>query len=126
MSAPDPGTDFGPLVSEAAANGLMAQVQDAIDKGATVTAGGSRPNRPGAFVSPTVLTDVTPAMRAYHEELFGPVAVVHRVASIDEALELANGSPFGLGGAVVHTDPAVALEVADRLDVGMVWINSAE
>ena len=61
-----------------------------------------------------------------HEELFGPVAVVHRVSGIDEAVEMANSSPFGLGGAVFHTDPAVALQIADRLDMGMVWINTAE
>ncbi len=122
----DPKSDFGPLVSEAAAQGLMAQVQDAIDKGATVRTGGKRPAGPGAYVEPTVLTDVTPEMRAFREELFGPVAVVYKVGSVDEAVDLANDSPFGLGGAVFHTDPAVAREVADRIDTGMVFINEAE
>jgi succinate-semialdehyde dehydrogenase/glutarate-semialdehyde dehydrogenase len=122
----DPKSDFGPLVSEAAAQGLMAQVQDAIDKGATVRTGGNRPAGPGAYVEPTVLTDVTPEMRAFREELFGPVAVVYKVGSVDEAVDLANDSPFGLGGAVFHTDPAVAREVADRIDTGMVFINEAE
>ena len=65
-------------------------------------------------------------MRAFREELFGPVAVVHKVSSVDEAVELANDSPYGLGGAVFHTDPAIARDVADRLDTGMVWINEAE
>jgi succinate-semialdehyde dehydrogenase / glutarate-semialdehyde dehydrogenase len=122
----DPATSYGPLSSEAAAAGLMAQVQDAIDKGATVRTGGKRPAGPGAFVEPTVLTDVTPAMRAFREELFGPVAVVYKVGSVDEAVELANDTPFGLGGAVFHTDRDVALDVANRLDTGMVWINEAE
>ncbi len=122
----DPATSYGPLSSEAAAVGLMAQVQDAIDKGATVRTGGGRPEGPGAFVQATVLTDVTPEMRAFREELFGPVAVVYRVGSVDEAVELANDTPFGLGGAVFHTDPDVALDVANRLDTGMVWINEAE
>jgi succinate-semialdehyde dehydrogenase/glutarate-semialdehyde dehydrogenase len=121
----DPDTSYGPLVSEAAAAGLAAQVQDAIDKGATVRTGGGRVEGPGAFFQPTVLTDVTPQMRAFREELFGPVAVVYKVGSVDEAVELANDSPFGLGGAVFHTDRSVALDVANRLDTGMVWINEA-
>jgi succinate-semialdehyde dehydrogenase / glutarate-semialdehyde dehydrogenase len=122
----DPATSFGPLSSEAAAAGLMAQVQDAVDKGATVRTGGTRPGGPGAFFNATVLTDVTPQMRAFREELFGPVAVVYKVRDIDEAVALANDTPFGLGGAVFHTDPAVALDIANRLDTGMVWINEAE
>ena len=73
-----------------------------------------------------MLTDVTPGMRAYREELFGPAAVVYKVADVDEAVALANDTPFGLGGAVYQPDPAVALDVADRLDTGMVWINSPE
>jgi succinate-semialdehyde dehydrogenase / glutarate-semialdehyde dehydrogenase len=122
----DPATTYGPLSSETAAAGLMAQVQDAVEKGATVRTGGTRPDGPGAFVNATVLTDVTPEMRAFREELFGPVAVIYKVGDVDEAVALANDTPFGLGGAVFHTDRAVALDVADRLDTGMVWINEAE
>lgn len=122
----DPDTSYGPLSSEAAAAGLLAQVQDAIDKGATVRTGGGRVEGPGAYFQPTVLTDVTPEMRAFREELFGPVAVVYKVGSVEEAVDLANDSPYGLGGAVFHTDRDVALDVADRLDTGMVWINEAE
>lgn len=122
----DPETSYGPLSSEAAAAGLAAQVQDAIDKGATVRTGGGRVPGPGAFFQATVLTDVTPEMRAFREELFGPVAVVYKVGSVDEAIDLANDSPFGLGGAVFHTDTAVALDVANRLDTGMVFVNAAE
>lgn len=77
-------------------------------------------------MEPVVLTDVTLGMRAFNEELFGPVAVVHCVTSVDEAVTLANDSPFGLGAAVFHSDTEVALTVADRLDVGMVFINAAE
>lgn len=122
----DPATSYGPLSSEAAATGLMAQVQDAVDKGATVHTGGKRPEGPGAFVEATVLTDVTPDMRAYREELFGPVAVVYKVKDAAEALAVANDSPFGLGGAVYHSDRDVALDVANRLDTGMVWINEPQ
>lgn len=122
----DPSVSYGPLSSEAAAAGLMTQVQDAIDKGATVHTGGSRIDGPGAFIQPTVLTDVTPEMRAYREELFGPVAVIYKVGDAEEALSLANDSPFGLGGAVYHSDPEIALDIANRLDTGMVWINEPE
>ncbi len=73
-----------------------------------------------------MITDVTPEMRAYHEELFGPVAVVYKVSSVDEAVTLANDTPFGLGGVVYHSDREIALDVADRLDTGMVWINAPQ
>jgi len=116
-------TTLGPVSSERAAQDLAEQVQDAIDKGATVIAGGGRPDRPGAFVDATVLTGVTPEMRAYSEELFGPAAVVYRVADEDEAVQLANSSPYGLGGSVFSSDVERARQVADRLDTGMVWIN---
>ena len=73
-----------------------------------------------------MLTDVTPDMRAYREELFGPAAVVYRVADAEEAVALANDSAFGLGGVVWSADTEKAQQVADRLDTGMVWINSAQ
>ncbi len=119
----DSSTTLGPVSSERAAQDLHDQVQDAIDKGATVIAGGGRPDRPGAFVDATVLTGVTPEMRAYSEELFGPAAVVYRVADEDEAVTLANSSPYGLGGSVFSSDVEKARQVAGRLDTGMVWIN---
>jgi len=122
----DPASDLGPLSSEAAAERLMGQISDAVDHGATLRTGGKRVDRPGAFVEPTVLTDVTPQMRAYHEELFGPAAVIYRVADAAEAVELANSSSFGLGGVVYSTDPDQAQEVAGMLDTGMVWINSPQ
>ncbi len=122
----DPATSYGPLVSEQAVEGLLAQIEDAVAKGATVRTGGKRLDRPGAFLEATVLTDVTPGMRAFHEELFGPVAVIYRVSDVDEAVALANDTPFGLGGAVYTQDQALALEIADRLDAGMVWINEPE
>jgi succinate-semialdehyde dehydrogenase/glutarate-semialdehyde dehydrogenase len=119
----DPSTTLAPLSSERAAQDLHAQIQDAIDKGATVVAGGKRPDLPGAFVEATILTDVTPEMRAYKEELFGPAAVVYKVRDEDEAIELANNSDFGLGAAVFSSDLDRARSVAERLEAGMVWIN---
>jgi succinate-semialdehyde dehydrogenase/glutarate-semialdehyde dehydrogenase len=122
----DPASDLGPLSSEAAAEHLIGQIRDAVDQGATLRTGGKRLDRPGAFVEPTVLTDVTPRMRAYHEELFGPAAVIYRVADATEAVELANSSSFGLGGVVYSADSGRAQEVADLLETGMVWINSPQ
>ena len=103
---------------------LAEQVADAVAKGATVHLGGEVPEGEGAYYPATVLTDVTPDMRAYREELFGPVAVVHRVASADEAVEIANDSPFGLGAAVFGGDPARVQDVAERLESGMGGINT--
>ncbi|MDN5634983.1 MAG: NAD-dependent succinate-semialdehyde dehydrogenase [Brevibacterium sp.] len=121
----DSATTLAPLSSEQAAQDLMEQVRDAIDHGAHVHTGGQRVYSPGAFVQPTVLTGVTAQMRAYAEELFGPVAVVYSVKDEDEAIELANDSSYGLGGTVVSDDVEKAQRVADRVDTGMVWINQA-
>ena len=122
----DPSTSYGPLVSEQAVEGLLAQIDDAVSKGATVRTGGKRLEERAGTLEATVLTDVTPDMRAFREELFGPVAVIYRVSDVDEAVALANDTPFGLGGAVYTQDPQLALDVADRLDTGMVWINEPE
>jgi succinate-semialdehyde dehydrogenase/glutarate-semialdehyde dehydrogenase len=119
----DPSTSLAPLSSEQAAKDLHAQIQDAIDKGATVVTGGGRPDHPGAFVEPTILTDVTPEMRAYSEELFGPAAVVYKVRDEEEAVRLANDSTFGLGATVMSSDLDRARSVAERIDAGMVWVN---
>jgi succinate-semialdehyde dehydrogenase/glutarate-semialdehyde dehydrogenase len=119
----DPATTLAPLVSERAAQDLHAQIQDAVDKGATVLAGGGRPDHDGAFVEATLLADVTPEMRAYHEELFGPAAVVYKVRDEHEAVELANNTQFGLGAAVFSSDVEKAKAVAEQIEAGMVWIN---
>ncbi|MFB2597373.1 NAD-dependent succinate-semialdehyde dehydrogenase [Herbiconiux sp. P17] len=115
-----PGTQLGPLSSAAAAARLGEQVDRAKAQGATVLAEGTRD---GNYFGPTVLADVTPEMDAYHEEFFGPVAALYRVASEDDAVRLANDTPFGLGSYVYTTDEQQALRVADAIDAGMVWIN---
>ncbi|MPY48757.1 NAD-dependent succinate-semialdehyde dehydrogenase [Streptomyces acidicola] len=119
----DDNVSFGPLSSEEAARTVIAQVSDAVEQGATAVTGGTRPTRTGAFIEPTILTGVTPDMRAYHEEIFGPVAVVHRVPDTATAIRLANDTPYGLGSVVFGRDIAAAKAVADALDVGMVSIN---
>jgi succinate-semialdehyde dehydrogenase / glutarate-semialdehyde dehydrogenase len=117
-------TRLGPMASLAARADLVDQVEDAVAKGAKVHIGGVVPDGPGAFYPATVLTGVTPQMRAFHEELFGPVAVVYQVDSVDEAITLANDSPYGLGSAVFAGDLDQADDVANRLDVGMVGLNT--
>lgn len=115
---------FAPLSSRAAAERLAAQVEEAVSKGAKLHAGGILSSAPAAYYSPAVLTGVTKDMRAYREELFGPVAVVYSVSSDDDALELANDTDYGLGGAVFSRDTERAKRVADRLEVGMSNVNS--
>lgn len=116
--------EYAPLSSQSAAEGLLAQIEDARHNGATVHVGGSRPDLPGYYVAPTVLTDVPETSRAFSEELFGPVVMIYRVQTEDEAIELANSSAYGLGGSVFSTDEQRAQAVADRLEVGMVHINA--
>lgn len=113
-------TVLGPLSSLAAAERLDEQVQRALAQGAELVTGGTRD---GAFYPATVLTGVTPDMDAYREEFFGPVGVVYRVSGEEEALEVANGTPFGLGSYVFTTDEAQAQRMADRLEAGMVYVN---
>jgi succinate-semialdehyde dehydrogenase / glutarate-semialdehyde dehydrogenase len=114
------GTTVGPLSSALAAERLEEQVQRAVAQGAKLSGGG----REGNFFATGVLTGITPDNDAYHEELFGPVASVYRVASEDEAVELANDTPFGLGSYVFTNDDEQALRVADRIDAGMVFVNA--
>ena len=116
----DGDTVLGPLSSLAAAERLAEQVDRAVAQGATVVTGGVRD---GAFYPGTVLTGVTPEMDAYREEFFGPVGVVYRAGDEDEAVAIANATPFGLGSYVFTTDPAQAERVADRIDAGMVYVN---
>ncbi|MFI5866449.1 NAD-dependent succinate-semialdehyde dehydrogenase [Streptomyces sp. NPDC051546] len=119
----DGATTLGPLSSEQAASDLVGQIRETVEQGAELVTGGHRIDRPGAFVEPTILTGVKPGMRAYAEELFGPAAVVYRVADEDEAVALANDSRYGLGGSVFCADVERGRRVAERIETGMVWVN---
>ncbi|MFE9534547.1 NAD-dependent succinate-semialdehyde dehydrogenase [Streptomyces sp. NPDC006691] len=119
----DESTTLGPLSSERAAADLVDQIRETVEQGAELVTGGHRIDRPGAFVEPTILTGVKPGMRAYAEELFGPAAVVYRVADEDEAVALANDSQYGLGGTVFCADVERGRKVAERVETGMVWVN---
>jgi succinate-semialdehyde dehydrogenase / glutarate-semialdehyde dehydrogenase len=119
----DRTTELGPLSTEDAAVQIAEQVSKSIAQGAKVLLGGKRINREGAFMEPTILTDLTPGIDAYHEELFGPVASFYRVKDEAAAIVLANDSHFGLGGSVFTQDIERGKRVADQIDTGMVFIN---
>ncbi|WP_315070600.1 aldehyde dehydrogenase family protein [uncultured Microbacterium sp.] len=116
--------EYGPLASRGGAEYLAGQVADAVAQGATLHIGGTVGEGPGAYFAPAVLTGVTPEMRAYSEELFGPVAVVYRAESEEQALYLANDTEFGLGAAVFSADVERAAAFASRVESGMVSINA--
>ncbi|HEU4905313.1 MAG TPA: NAD-dependent succinate-semialdehyde dehydrogenase [Solirubrobacterales bacterium] len=113
-------TEVGPLSSAGAADRLEDQVKRAVENGAELVLGG---DRDGNYFEPTVLTGIVPGDEASQEEFFGPVAQVYRVGSEEEAIELANQTPFGLGSYVMTTDPEQADRVADRIEAGMVYVN---
>jgi succinate-semialdehyde dehydrogenase/glutarate-semialdehyde dehydrogenase len=112
---------IGPLSSAAAAERLEEQLKRAVDQGAEVAAGGGE--RDGNFFPPTVLTGITPENDAYLEEFFGPVAQVYRVGSEEEAIEVANATPYGLGSYLFTDDSGQAERIADNLETGMVFVN---
>ncbi|MFD1950792.1 NAD-dependent succinate-semialdehyde dehydrogenase [Sphingomonas arantia] len=122
----DPATTLGPLSSEAALVQLVEQVDTAVAAGATVVTGGTRIDRAGAFMQPTILTDIAPGNPAFRDEFFGPVASFFRVKDEDAAVALANDSDFGLGGSVWTADAARGARVASRVDTGMMFINNID
>ncbi len=119
----DAATDIGPLATEQQRDDIVALVEDAVGQGAEVLTGGVVPDGPGWFYPPTVLTGITPAMRIHTEEAFAPVATLYRVASLEEAVELANGTEFGLGANAWTSDPDERERLVTELDAGMVFIN---
>ena len=119
----DERTTLGPVASEAALNQLVQQVREAVAHGARVITGGDRIRHPGAFMRPTILTDVTPDNPAYRQEFFGPVALFLPATDEEEAIAIANDSPFGLGGSVYTSDAEHGKQVASRIESGMVFVN---
>ena len=119
----DEATDIGPIATEQGRQDLVDLVEDAVAHGATVRCGGASVDGPGWFYEPTVITDITPAMRLHLEEVFGPVATLYRVADIDEAIELANVTSFGLGSNAWTTDAPEQERFIRDLDAGAVFIN---
>lgn len=117
-------THLGPLVSKAAVEKIENQVNDAVDKGATILTGGKRPERNGYFYEPTVIINTTAEMKVIKEEVFGPVAPIMIVANEEEAIKAANSTGFGLGGSVWTKDLERGKRVARQLECGCAFINS--
>ena len=118
-----PGTDVGPLARHDLRDELHRQVVASVERGARVLLGGEVPEGRGAFYPPTVLTDVRPGTPAYDDELFGPVAAIIRAKDEQDAVRIANDSPFGLGAAVFTRDPDRGERVARALEAGSTFIN---
>jgi succinate-semialdehyde dehydrogenase / glutarate-semialdehyde dehydrogenase len=116
-------TDVGPLASEQQRDDIEKLVSDAVAKGAKVLCGGAAPDMPGFYYPPTVLTAITPDMRVDQEEAFGPVATLLRASDLDEAIELANGTPFGLGANAWTNDEREQDRLIRDLTAGMVFVN---
>ncbi len=119
----DPSTHVGPMSSEEAAENIIDQIQRAVDGGAKIELGGKRIKQAGAYVEVTVVTNMLPDNPVFYEEFFGPVAVFFKVKNEQEAIDLANDSPFGLGGSVFTQDIERGKQIADQIDSGMVFIN---
>src|SRR5579883_2273181 len=119
-----PDTDIGPLATPGILSELHQQVQSAVQQGARVLIGGTPLDRPGNFYPPTILADIPIDSDAAQEELFGPVAMLFRVATIDDAIGLANSTPFGLGASAWTTHAAEQEQLINEIDAGAVFINS--
>jgi succinate-semialdehyde dehydrogenase / glutarate-semialdehyde dehydrogenase len=120
----DEATDVGPLATEAIRDEMAEQVRRSVEMGARVLTGGTTPDRPGWYYQPTILTGIPPDSPAYREEVFGPVALLFRAESDDEAIRLANDTPFGLGSSVWTREAAQARRFTDEIEAGMVYVNA--
>ncbi len=113
---------FYPMSSRDAAENLAQQLKIAVEEGAKIHVGGEVTGK-GAYITPAVITDIPVGSDSYYEEFFGPVAEVYKVSSEEEAIEVANNSRYGLGGAVMSEDVERAKRVADKVDTGMIHVN---
>jgi len=124
----DSATDIGPMVDARQRDRVLAYLQTAQDEGARVVSQGRLPEgdayRDGYWVRPTVLADVAPDSTVGQEEIFGPIALIMRYSTIDEAIEIANGTAYGLTAAICTRDEAAAWHIAQRLEAGMVFVNN--
>jgi succinate-semialdehyde dehydrogenase/glutarate-semialdehyde dehydrogenase len=119
----DPDTDVGPLATKSGRDEIAQQVDGAVAAGAKIRCGGKTPNRAGWFYPPTVITDITKDMALYTEEVFGPVASMYRAQNIDEAVEIANATTFGLGSNAWTDDEAEQQRFIDDIEAGQIFIN---
>jgi succinate-semialdehyde dehydrogenase / glutarate-semialdehyde dehydrogenase len=119
----DENTQIGPLATESGRDDVEKYVQDAVAKGASVLVGGNRVDRPGWFYEPTLLAQITPEMDLYFEEVFGPVAALFTVDSLDEAIEIANSHPYGLGANLWSEDEAERAQFVRDIASGIAFVN---
>lgn len=120
----DPATQVGPLATRSIRDEVADQVRRAVEAGARVLAGGSAPDRPGWYYEPTVLAGVPRDSPVYHEEIFGPVAALFRAEGVDDAVRLANDTPFGLGSSVWTRDEGERRRFVEEIEAGMVFVNA--
>jgi succinate-semialdehyde dehydrogenase / glutarate-semialdehyde dehydrogenase len=120
----DPDTTLGPMAREDLRDELHEQVTDALEHGAAAVTGGQPLDRPGIYYAASILDGIAPGMRAWDEELFGPVALVTKVGDESEAIAIANGSRYGLGGSVWTRDIARGERVARQLECGAAFVNT--
>jgi len=123
IEQPEFGAMMGAMVSDAQRDRALGMIAEAQSQGARVATGGHKLNRPGAFLEPTILTDVTPDMTIANEEVFGPVLSVLKFSSDEQALRIANGTPYGLVGGVFTRDLDRATSAARQLRAGQVFVN---
>lgn len=123
IDLPEFGANMGAMVSEGQRDRAASMISEAVSQGATVAAGGRKLNRPGAFLEPTVLRDVTPDMTIANEEVFGPVLSILKFTSDEEAIQIANGTPYGLVGGVFTKDIDRATHAAQKIRAGQVFVN---
>jgi len=120
----DENVQMGPLVSESQRENVLSQVKDAVKNGAKLVTGGGTPkNKKGYFMEPTLITNLTHKHRIMNEETFGPVVAIQKVKTEDEAVKLANDSPFGLGATVWTKNKKKGLEIARKIESGMIGVN---
>src|SRR5215470_1751734 len=129
-SGTDENAQMGPLHTEKQRAEIESQLEDAVQRGGRVVAGGKRPAGPefdkGWFFEPTVVVDVPDDARVWTEETFGPLLPIRRVSSLDEAIELANSSEYGLGSSIFTRDMAKAQRAIDELEAGYTWVNAVQ
>lgn len=119
----DKETQLGPLSSEGALETILKQIEKAVSQGAKIEVGGKKAALKGCFIEPTIISNITPEMELYKEELFGPVASFYKVKNEEEAIKIANDTEFGLGGSVFSKNIERAKNIANQIDSGMVFIN---
>ncbi|WP_414457994.1 aldehyde dehydrogenase family protein [Evansella clarkii] len=117
-------TDMGPLISNDHLKKVESYVSKGVEEGATLVTGGERYGEQGYYLTPVIFTDVQPDMGIVQEEIFGPFCVIQTFRSEDEAVEIANGTKYGLAAGILSKDAERAERVADQIDSGIIWINS--